>query len=203
MQKKKNFPRQFFWFRHHRKGSWNNASKRSSVKNRCYLSKTGTGLHRKAGPYREGGQERTACGYKGACVNALTMPAPLRYENSARRVGMSCALVSSGFLSTSRAVCDSESQALESWGHTWPHRLSYTTRAHDVLCRKAQLHICFAVIFFFQIVLAWQDVLDLDSAIHSVSHSSGAVSLTNSVNSTIFEFLKSVMWAFSVDSHHA
>lgn len=90
----------------------------AQVKNRCYLSKKGTGLHREAGTYRERGQECTACGDKGARIKALTMSAPLRYENSARKVGVSFALVSSGFLSVSRAVCDSESQAPESWGHT-------------------------------------------------------------------------------------
>lgn len=76
----------------------------AQVRNRCYLSKTGTGLHRKAGTYREWGQECTACGDKGARINALTMSTSFRYENSARKVGMSFALVSSGFLSVSRAV---------------------------------------------------------------------------------------------------
>lgn len=122
----------------------------AQVKNRCYLSKTGTGLHKKAGTYREWGQECTACGDKGARINALITSTPFCYENSVRKVGMSFALVSSGFLSVSRAVCDSESQALESWGHTWPHRLSYATGAHDMLCLKAEPHIYFAEIFLFK-----------------------------------------------------
>lgn len=54
----------------------------------------------------------------------------------------SYALVSSGSYLYPK-LCDSESQAEESQGHTWP-RGSNSTRAQDMLSLKAELHIYLA-----------------------------------------------------------
>lgn len=71
-------------------------------------------------------------------------------EKSVRKVHLeesSYALVSSGFLSVSKAVRHSEPQA---WSLRDTHGpgISYFTRAHDMLCQKAELHIYLAVVFF-------------------------------------------------------
>lgn len=115
-------------------------------KNPCYLSQRGTGLQKSQAPAEDAATSAQRVGHP-AHLNVLPRLHHHPRKTQREKLVSSYALVSSGFLSVSKAVCDSELQALESWGHTWIQRLFYSTHAHDKLCLKAELHIYFAVIF--------------------------------------------------------